>query len=64
MTASLTMDDTWVYHYTPESKEQSKQWTVSGEPISKKTKSTLSTYKVKVIVSVFWDRKGKRITSV
>ena len=22
----VTMDDTWINHYTPETKEQSKQW--------------------------------------
>jgi len=24
----ITMDETWIHHYTPESKQQSKQWTV------------------------------------
>ncbi|EFN80245.1 hypothetical protein EAI_02945, partial [Harpegnathos saltator] len=23
----ITMDETWVHHFTPETKEQSKQWT-------------------------------------
>jgi len=23
----ITMDETWIHHYTPESKQQSKQWT-------------------------------------
>jgi hypothetical protein len=22
----ITIDETWIYHYTPESKQQSKQW--------------------------------------
>jgi hypothetical protein len=23
----ITIDETWIHHYTPESKQQSKQWT-------------------------------------
>ena len=23
----ITMDETWIHHYKPESKQQSKQWT-------------------------------------
>ena len=26
----ITVDKTWVHHYTPESKQQSKQWTFDG----------------------------------
>jgi hypothetical protein len=26
----VTMDETWIHYYTPESKQQSKQWT---EPV-------------------------------
>jgi len=26
----ITMDETWLYHYIPESKHQSKQWTEAG----------------------------------
>lgn len=52
----VTMDETWVHHYTPESKEQSKQWTAAGEPTPKKAKSILSANKV--MASVFWDAKG------
>jgi hypothetical protein len=26
----ITMDETWIHHYTPESKQQSKQWTEPG----------------------------------
>jgi hypothetical protein len=26
----ITMDNTWIYHHTPESKQQSKQWTEAG----------------------------------
>jgi hypothetical protein len=26
----ITMDETWIHHYTPESKQQSKQWSEAG----------------------------------
>ncbi|XP_055383346.1 histone-lysine N-methyltransferase SETMAR-like [Condylostylus longicornis] len=47
----ITMDETWVYHYTPETKEQSKQCTSRGEPAPKKAKTTISAEKV--MASVF-----------
>ena len=32
----ITVDETWIHHYTPETKEQSKQWISTGEtPILK-----------------------------
>ena len=34
----IIVDETWVHHYTPESKKQSKQWTPRGEPATKKSK--------------------------
>jgi histone-lysine N-methyltransferase SETMAR len=27
----ITMDETWIHHYKPESKQQSKHWTVAKE---------------------------------
>jgi histone-lysine N-methyltransferase SETMAR len=38
----ITMDETWNYHYTPESKQQSKQWTEAGCSLPKKTRSVPS----------------------
>jgi len=35
----ITMDETWIHHYTPESKEQSKQWTEAGYSAPKKVGS-------------------------
>jgi len=35
----ITMDKNWIHHYTPESKEQSKQWTEAGCSAPKKTRS-------------------------
>lgn len=52
----ITVDETWVHHYTPESKEQSKQWVGAGEPTPKKAKTILSANKV--MATVFWDAKG------
>ena len=64
------MDETWIHHYTPESKQQSKQWTETRCSAPKKTRSVPS--EGKVITLVFWDaedilfidylEKGKTIT--
>ena len=35
----LTQDETWVHHFYPESKKQSKQWKHPGSPPPKKFKS-------------------------
>ena len=45
------MDDTWIHHYTPESREESKQWVKPGESAPKRQKTQLSA--AKVITSVF-----------
>lgn len=52
----ITMDETWIHHYTPETKEQSKQWLEAGSSAPKKAKAVLSAGKV--MASVFWDAKG------
>lgn len=52
----VTMDETWVHHYTPETKQQSKQWVEAGGSVPKKAKSIASAGKV--MASVFWDAKG------
>lgn len=52
----VTMDETWVHHYTPETKEQSRQWIEKGESAPKKAKTVPSAGKV--MASVFWDAKG------
>ena len=33
----ITTDETWIHHYTPESKQESKQWTKAGCSAPKKT---------------------------
>jgi histone-lysine N-methyltransferase SETMAR len=50
------MDETWIHHYTPESKQQSKQWTEVGCSAPKKTRTVPSA--VKLMALVFWDAKG------
>jgi hypothetical protein len=52
----ITMDETWIHHYTPESKQQAKQWTEARCSAPKKTRSVLSAGKV--MASVFWDAEG------
>jgi histone-lysine N-methyltransferase SETMAR len=47
----ITMDETWIPYYTPESKQQSKQWTEAGSSAPRKTRSVPSAGKV--IASVF-----------
>ena len=47
----ITMDETWIHHYTPESKQQSKQWMEAGCSAPKKTRSIPSAGKV--MASVF-----------
>jgi len=50
------MDETWIHHYTPESKQQPKQWTEAGCSARKKTKSVPSAGKIMALV--FWDAEG------
>lgn len=52
----ITVDETWIHHYTPETKEQSKQWIAKGEPAPKKAKTVSSAGKV--MATVFWDSHG------
>ena len=52
----VTMDETWVHHFTPEAKQQSKQWKHPGSPPPKKAKTVPSAGKV--MASLFWDADG------
>jgi histone-lysine N-methyltransferase SETMAR len=53
----VTEDETWVSHFTPESKRQSLDWHNPRSPSKpRKFKQTLSTRKI--MATVFWDRKG------
>jgi len=50
------MDKTWLYHYDPETKQQSMEWRHSGSPCPKKFQVQKSTGKV--LASIFWDQDG------
>ena len=52
----ITVDETWIHRYIPESKQQSKQWTEAGCSAPKKTRSVPSAGEV--MASVFWDAEG------
>ena len=52
----VTVDETWVSHATPESKQQSMEWRHTSSPTKMKFKQTTSTWKI--MCTVFWDRKG------
>jgi len=53
----VTVDETWIHWYTPETKEQSKQWTSPGEPAPKKANTVASAGKV--MATVFWSSQGE-----
>lgn len=52
----VTMDETWLHHYTPESNRQSAEWTAHEEPTPKRAKTQQSAGKV--MASVFWDAQS------
>ncbi|KAJ4447710.1 hypothetical protein ANN_09718 [Periplaneta americana] len=52
----VTGDETWISHFTPQTKQQSMHWRYSGSPVRTKFKQTLSVRKV--MCTVFWDKKG------
>jgi hypothetical protein len=52
----ITTDETWIHHYTSESKQHSKQWIEAGCSGPKKERSVPSAGKV--MASVFWNAEG------
>jgi len=56
----VTMDETWLYHYDPETKQQSTEWRHSRSPNhlppQKKVRVQKSTRKF--LASIFWDQDG------
>ena len=50
------MDETWLYHYDPETKQQSIEWRHSGSPRPKKFRVQKSAGKV--LASIFCDQDG------
>ena len=49
----VTMDETWIHNFIPESNWQSAKWTATGESHPKQSK--MQTSVSKVLASVFWD---------
>ena len=52
----IIRDETWVYQYDPETKQQSKQWLPRGSSGPIKFKSERSVKKI--MATVFWDSEG------
>jgi len=52
----VTMDETWLYRYGPETKQQSMEWQHSGSPPPKKFRVQKSAGKV--LASIFWVQEG------
>ena len=52
----VTMDDTWVHHFQPETKQQSKQWKHLVSLPPKKVKIVMSADKV--MAFIFQDGEG------
>ena len=52
----VTMDETWIHYYEPESKMRSKQWRHTDSPPPCKFRTMPSVGKI--MASVFWDAKG------
>jgi hypothetical protein len=52
----VTGDETWVFHYTPESAAESMTWKHPRSPVKKKFKTVQSP--AKVMATVFWDIRG------
>ena len=56
------MDETWIHHYTPETKRSSTEWTAAGEGRPKRPKTQKWTGKV--MASVFWDAHGICLSTI
>ena len=52
----VAMDETWLYHYDPETKQQSMQWRYSGSTRPKKLRVQKSAGKF--LALIFWDQDG------
>ena len=50
------MDEIWVFHHDPESKQEAKEWCEPGTSAPKRVRVHKSAKKV--LASVFWDAKG------
>jgi hypothetical protein len=56
LSRTVTGDETWVFHYTPDSKAESMSWKHPQSPVKNKFKAVHSP--VKVMATVSWDVRG------
>ncbi|MEZ0498457.1 transposase [Sphingomonas sp. IW22] len=56
----ITMDETPLSLYIPESRRESKEWKLAGETSSRKMK--ISSHKKALMLSIFWDANGVILT--
>ena len=54
----VTMDETWLYHYDPETKQRSVEWRHSGSPRPKKFRVQKSAGKFLPSIQFFGDQDG------
>ena len=52
----VSVDETWIHYYTPETKNQPKMWTGPGESAPKKAKTVPTGSKV--MATIFWNSHG------
>jgi len=52
----VTMDETWLYYYYPETQQQSMEWRHSGSPRPKKSRVQKSAGKC--LATILWDEDG------
>ena len=55
-TQVVTVDESWVSHFMPETKQQSKEWSPKGAKPPRKAKRTES--QKKLMYCLFFDRRG------
>ena len=56
----VTMDETWIPMFNPETKWKSAQWKHTDSPPPKKFRVTASAEKM--MVAMFWDKEGMILT--
>jgi len=54
------MDETWLYHYDPDTKQQSMERRHCGSPLPQKFRVQKSAGKI--LASIFWDQDGILLT--
>ena len=56
LSGMVAMDETWLYHYEPETKKQSMEWRRSSSTHPKKFR--VQKFAGKVLASIFWNQDG------